>query len=124
MSMVLRALFFTCMFSALHQSWGVDLTILLGALLFPRSWRSFLKDLQVVAIAIVLLYLLVRFENWRYWYPLTLPVEFSTSIEQLTNAFGTRIQLASNGQYGGFLRAVLLADKSDLPASTLDIFVI
>ena len=32
--MVLRALFFSCMFSALHQSWGVDLTVLLGALLF------------------------------------------------------------------------------------------
>ena len=120
--MVLRALFFSCMFSALHQSWGVDLTVLLGALLFPRSWRSFLKDLQVVAIAAILLYLLVRFENWRYWYPVTLPVEFSTSVEQLSEAFGRRIQWASNGQYGGFLKAVLLADKSDLPASTLDVF--
>ena len=120
--MVLRALFFSCMFSALHQSWGVDLTVLLGALLFPRSWRSFLKDLQVLAIAAVLLYLLVRFENWRYWYPVTLPVEFSTSVEQHSEAFGRRIQWASNGQYGGFLKAVLLADKSDLPASTLDVF--
>ena len=81
-----------------------------------------MKDLQVLAIAAVLLYLLVRFENWRYWYPVTLPVEFSTSVEQLSEAFGRRIQWASNGQYGGFLKAVLLADKSDLPASTLDIF--
>ena len=83
----------------------MDLTVLLGALLFPRSWRSFLKDLQVLAIAAVLLYLLVRFENWRYWYPVTLPVEFSTSVEQLNEAFGRRIQWASNGQYGGFLKA-------------------
>jgi competence protein ComEC len=120
--MVLRALFFTCMFSALHQSWGVDLTVLLGALLFPHSWRSFLKDLQVVVTAVVLLCLLVRFEHWRYWYPVILPVEFSTAVEQLTNAIGRRIQWASNAQYGGFLKAVLLADKSDLPASTLDVF--
>ena len=120
--MVLRALFFTCMFSALHQSWGVDLTVLLGALLFPRSWRSFWKDLQVVAIAVVLLCLLVRFEHWRHWYPVILPVEFSTAVEQLTSAFGRRIQWASNAQYGGFLKAVLLADKSDLPASTLTVF--
>lgn len=120
--MVLRALFFTCMFSALHQSWGVDLTVLLGALLFPRSWRSFLKDLQVVAIAVVLLCLLVRFEHWRHWYPVILPVEFSTAVEQLTSAFGKRIQWASNAQYSGFLKAVLLADKSDLPASTLTVF--
>jgi len=88
----------------------MDLTVLLGALLFPRSWRSFLKDLQVVALAAVLLYLLMEFENWRYWYPLTLPVEFSTSVNQLSEAFGRRIQLASNAQYGGFLKAVLLAD--------------
>ena len=120
--MVLRALFFTCMFSALHQSWGVDLTILLGALLFPRSWRSFLKDLQVVVIAVVLLCLLVRFEHWRHWYPVTLPVELSTAVDQFTNAFGRRIQWASNAQYGGFLKAVLLADKSDLSASTLTVF--
>lgn len=120
--MVLRALFFTCMFSTLHLSWGLDLTVLLGALLFPRSWRSFLKDLRVVAAAVLLLCLLVRFENWRYWYPETLPAEFSSSVEQLSEVFGTRIQLASNGQYGGFLRAVLLADKSDLPASTLTVF--
>ena len=120
--MVLRALFFTCMFSALHQSWGVDLTVLLGALLFPRSWRSFWKDLQVVAIAVVLLCLLARFEHWRHWYPVVLPVEFNTAVEQLTSAFGRRIQRASNGQYGGFLKAVLLADKRDLPASTLTIF--
>ena len=120
--MVLRALFFTCMFNALHQSWGVDLTVLFGALLFPRSWRSFLKDLQVVAIAVLLLCLLVRFEHWRNWYPVILPVEFSTAVEQLTIAFGRRIQWASNAQYGGFLKAVLLADKSDLPASTLTVF--
>ena len=120
--MVLRALFFTCMFSALHQSWGVDLTILLGALLFPRSWRSFLKDLQVVAITVVLLCLLMRFEHWRYWYPLTLPSEFSTSVNQLSEAFGRHIQCATNRQYGGFLKAVLLADKSELPVSTLDLF--
>jgi len=110
--MVLRALFFTCMFSALHQSWGLDLTVLLGALLFPRSWRSFLKDLQVVAIAVVLLCLLVRFEHWRCWYPLILPVEFSASVEQLSEAFGRRIQLASNGQYGGFLRQFCLQIKA------------
>ena len=120
--MVLRALFFTCMFSALHQSWGMDLTVLLGALLFQRSWRSFWKDLQIVAIAVILLYLLMCFENWRYWYPLTLPVEFSTSVNQLSEAFGRHIQLASNAQYGGFLKAVLLADKSELPVSTLDLF--
>ena len=41
----------------------MDLTVLLGALLFQRSWRSFWKDLQVVAIAVILLYLLMRFEN-------------------------------------------------------------
>ena len=120
--MVLRALFFTCMFSALHRSWGVDFTILLGALLFPRSWRFFLKDSQVVAIAAVLLYLLWRFEKWRYWCPLTLPGEFSTSVNQLSEAFGRRIQLAGNAQYGGFLKAVLLADRSDLPASTFNVF--
>jgi competence protein ComEC len=43
-------------------------------------------------------------------------------VEQLSEAFDRRIQLASNGQYGGFLKAVLLADKSDLPASTLTVF--
>ena len=120
--MVLRAVFFSCMFSALHQSWGGDLTVLLGALLFPRSWRSFFKDLQIVAASVVLLYLLVLFERWRYWHPVTLSVAFHIGVEQLSEAFDRRIQLASNGQYGGFLKAVLLADKSDLPASTLDIF--
>ena len=102
--MVLRALFFTCIFSALHQSWGMDLTVLLGALLFPRSWRSFLKDLQLVAITVVLLCLLMRFENWRHWYPVILPSEFSTSINQLSEAFGRHIQWASNAQYGFFFK--------------------
>ena len=66
--MVLRALFFICMFSALHSSWGMDLNVLFGFLLFPRSWRRLWHDVALIIAVVVLLGVLRFYSEWRYWY--------------------------------------------------------
>lgn len=117
--MVLRALFFLCMFSALHKSWGVDLTVLLAALLFPRSWRKASHDLALVLAAICLLTLLKSYSDWRYWHPVQLPEKLGYWTQHIRVLFSERISSLAQGDYGQFLKAVLLADKTGLSDQVL-----
>ena len=117
--MVLRALFFTCMFSALHQSWGVDLTVLLGALLFPLSWRKWWHDVAIITLVVVLLAVLKYYSVWRYWHPVRLPENVHYWTHRINALFSERISFLTGGEYGQFLKAVLLADKSGLSEEVL-----
>ena len=112
--MVLRALFFTCMFSALHLSWGMDLTVLIGALLFPRTWRRLWHDVALILVVAVLLKVLESYSVWRYWHPVELPAAIHYWTHHLGALFAERISSSASGEYGSFLQAVLLADKSGL----------
>ena len=112
--MVLRALFFTCMFSALHRSWGVDLTVLFGAILFSRSWRRLWQDVALIIVVAVLLTILKSYSDWRYWHPVKLPEYVHSWAQHIGILFSERISSSASGEYGSFLKAVLLADKSGL----------
>ena len=112
--MVLRALFFICMFSALHSSWGMDLNVLFGFLLFPRSWRRLWHDVALIIAVVVLLGVLRFYSEWRYWYPLVLPEFVHSWTRYICVLFLERISTFASGDYGQFLKAVLLADKSGL----------
>jgi ComEC/Rec2-related protein len=117
--MVLRALFFTCMFSALQRSWGMDLTVLLGVLLFPRFWRKASSDITLVSAVILLLFVLKSYSEWRYWHPLKLPEIIHFWTDYISALFAERISSIAGGAYGQFLKAVLLADKSGLSDEVL-----
>ena len=120
--MVLRALFFTCMFASLHEIWQLDLTLLFVGVLFPRSWRSVKYDFSLLLFILLLVYLLEDYSEWRLWHPIVLPTEMNTIIKLISEALKGRIQSISNGEFGGFLKAVLLADKSNLSAETVFLF--
>ena len=112
--MVLRALFFICMFSALHSSWGMDLNVLFGFLLFPRSWRRLWHDVALIIAVVVLLGVLRFYSEWRYWHPVKLPEYVYSWTHNIGTLFSERISSSASGEYGSFLKAVLLADKSGL----------
>lgn len=117
--MVLRALFFTCMFSALHRSWGMDLSVLLGVLLFPRCWRKAAHDSALIILVFLLLTLLEFYSDWRLWHPLKLPEIVHFWTHYISVLFAERISSFASGEYGQFLKAVLLADKSGLSDEVL-----
>lgn len=122
MGMTLRSLFFICMFSALHKAWNIDLSILIGAILFPKSWRKIRYDLSVLVLSLSLLLLLRDYESWRYWYPFEIHAEFSTIIAAGRGLFSAHISEVAIGDYHHFLQAILLGQKEHLDTETYELF--
>ena len=122
MDMTLKPLFVVCMFSALHQLWHIDLSMLAGAILFPKSWRTFPNDLLVLILSFSLLCVLQDYESWRYWYPVTLFESLEVMLDRSVALFSEHITTVAEGDYSRFLRAVLLGQKDDISAETTALF--
>lgn len=122
MGMTLKPLFVVCMFSALHQLWHIDLSMLAGAILFPKSWRTLANDLLVLILSFSLLCVLQDYESWRYWYPVGLFEPLEVLLERSVAVFSEHIEAVTEGDYSRFLRAVLLGQKDDISAETTALF--
>ncbi len=122
MGMTLKPLFVVCMFSALHQLWHIDLSMLAGAILFPKSWRTLANDLLVLILSFSLLCVLQDYESWRYWYPVGLFEPLEVLLDRSMAAFSEHITVVTEGDYSRFLRAVLLGQKDDISSETTALF--
>ncbi len=122
MGMTLKPLFVVCMFSALHQLWHIDLSMLAGAILFPKSWRTLANDLLVLILSFSLLCVLQDYESWRYWYPVGLFEPLEVLLERSVAVFSEHIEAVTEGDYSRFLRAVLLGQKDDISSETTALF--
>ena len=122
MGMTLKPIFVVCMFSALHQLWHIDLSMLAGAILFPKSWRSFPNDVFVLVLSFSLLCLLQDYESWRYWYPIMLFHPLEALPAHSVALFSNHIEAVSEGDYSRFLAAVLLGDKNGISTENTELF--
>ena len=122
MGMTLKPIFMVCMFSALHQPWHIDLSMLAGAILFPKSWRSFPNDVFVLVLSFSLLCLLQDYESWRYWYPIMLFHPLEALPAHSVALFSNHIEAVSEGDYSQFLAAVLLGDKNGISTENAELF--
>lgn len=122
MGMTLKPLFVVCMFSALHQLWHIDLSMLAGAILFPKSWRTLANDLLVLILSFSLLCVLQDYESWRYWYPVGLFEPLEVLLDRSMAVFSEHITVVTEGDYSRFLRAVLLGQKDDISSETTALF--
>lgn len=120
--MVLRTLFFTSIFYALHEDFSLDLSVLLCAVLFPRKRRRCSTDLLLVLGTSLLLGVLHHYSLWRQWYPLVLPEFLIRAAQTVARLFSDRISVVTSGAYEQFLKAVLLAQKKGLSEQTIAMF--
>ena len=120
--MVLQPLFILCIGFALNDQYTIDVSWVLVFLFWPRMQRKVWNDFRILLLASVLLYVLPKFETWRYYYPIKTP-EFLEYAGQLFGSFlQVRIDRFSSGPYHGFLTAIFRGDKSNISTETVSTF--
>ena len=120
--MPVALLFYSCMFSALKQSYALDLSVYLAFVLFRPRWRAVAHDIKVILLSCVLLQVLDQYTYWRSWHPVSIDHDVLESLSLLRNELMHRIQAGLSGNYGAFINAVFLGAKKGLSADTTNLF--
>ena len=120
--MPIALLFYSCMFSALKQSYALDLSVYFAFVLFRPRWRAVTHDIKVLVLSGVLLQVLDQYTYWRSWHPVSIDDNVLGALSLLNNELMHRIQARLSGDYGAFITAVLLGSKEGLSASTTSLF--
>ena len=120
--MVLQPLFILCIGFALNDQYTIDVSWILAFLLWPRVHRKFWDDFRLLLLASVLLYLLPKFEIWRYYYPIKTPDFIGYAGQILRDILKGRIDQFSSGPYRGFLTAIFTGDKSSISPEAVSAF--